>query len=87
MRAASASAAASISAYAAAAASASAAVWAAASASARFGLNSQNPPKIRIKKFLKLTGYTYACNSLTNIEYEAHAKTENGNYRHLLKLT
>jgi hypothetical protein len=28
---------------------------------------------------MKLTEYTYGCNSLTNFEFEAHAKTGNGN--------
>ena len=28
---------------------------------------------------MKLTDHTYACNSLTNFEYEAHAITGNGN--------
>ena len=33
------------------------------------GPNSKNSPKIRFKKFVKLTGYTSACLSLTNFEY------------------
>jgi len=31
-----------------------------------------------IKKSVKLTHHTYACNSLTNFEYEAQAVTGNG---------
>ena len=42
---------------------------------------------MRFKKFVKLTGYTYACNSLTNFEYEAHPMIGNGNHMNLLKLT
>ena len=37
----------------------------------------KNPPKIRLK-IMKLTEYTYGWNSLTNFEFEAHAKTEKG---------
>ena len=50
------------------------------------GPNNKNPPKIRFIKFVKLTGYTYACNSLTNFESEVHAMTRNGNQVNLLKL-
>ena len=32
----------------------------------------QKPAKNCIKKFVKLTGHTYACSSLTNFEYVAH---------------
>ena len=35
------------------------------SASFKFGPNSRNPPKMRLKKFVKLPGYTYASNRLT----------------------
>ena len=35
---------------------------------------------------MKLTEYTYGCNSLTNFEFEADAKTGNGNLSNLLKL-
>ena len=42
-------------------------------------LNTKDPLKIRFKKFAKLTGYTQACNSQTNFEYELHAMTRNGN--------
>jgi len=36
---------------------------------------------------MKLTGHTYyACNSLTNFQYEVHAMTGNGNQVNLLKL-
>ena len=34
----------------------------------------KNPPKITFKKFVKLTGYTYACTSLTNFEYKAETE-------------
>jgi hypothetical protein len=37
------------------------------------GPSEKNPPKIRFKKFGKLTGHKYACNSLTNLQYEAQA--------------
>ena len=50
------------------------------------GPNVKNPPKMRLRKFVKLTGYTYACNSLTNFESEVHAMTGNGNQVNLLKL-
>ena len=51
------------------------------------GPNCKNPPKMRFKNFVKLTGYTHSCNSLTNFEYEAHILNGNGNYVNLLKLT
>ena len=35
---------------------------------------------------MKLTGYTYACNKLTNFDYKVHALTGNGNQNNLLKL-
>ena len=41
------------------------------------GLNSKNPLKKIFRIFVKLTSYTYACNNLTNLEYEAHAMTGN----------
>ena len=44
------------------------------------------PPKILPKKFVKLIGHCYACNSLTNFYYEAHAITGNGNLVNLMKL-
>ena len=50
------------------------------------GLNSKNPPKMRYKKFVKLTGYTYAFNSLTHLEYEDRGMNGNGNQVNLLKL-
>jgi hypothetical protein len=50
------------------------------------GLNSKNLPKMRFKKFVKLTGYTYAFNSLTNFEHVAPAMTGNGNQVNLQKL-
>ena len=46
----------------------------------------QNHAKNRIQKFVKLTGHTYAYNSLTNFQYEVHAMTGNGNQVNLLKL-
>ena len=42
------------------------------------GSNYQKPAKNMITNFVKLTGHTYACNSLTNFEYKGHAKTGNG---------
>jgi hypothetical protein len=42
-----------------------------------------NPPKIRLKKIVKLTGN---CNDLTHFEYEVRSMTRNGNYMNLLKL-
>ena len=47
--------------------------------------SNKNPPKIGFIKFVKLTRYTYACNSLTNFKYEAHGMTGNGNQVNLLK--
>ena len=32
---------------------------------------------------MKLTGYNYACNSVTNFEYEVHPKNGNGNHTHV----
>ena len=49
------------------------------------GPNNKNPPKNRFIKFVKLKGYTYACNRLTHFEYEAHAMTGNGNDVTLIK--
>ena len=43
------------------------------------GLKSKNPLKIIFKKIVKLTVYNYACDSLTNIEYETYAMI--GNHR------
>ena len=48
------------------------------------GPHGKNPPKIKLKKFVKLTDNNYACNDLAN--FEAHVKTGNGNYVNLLKL-
>ena len=45
----------------------------------------KNPPKIYIRKFVKSTGHTYACNNLTSFAYVAYAITGNGNYANLLK--
>jgi hypothetical protein len=40
----------------------------------------KNPPKIRLKKILKLTVHSYACNSLTNFECVSIATSpETGN--------
>ena len=41
---------------------------------------------MRFIKFVKLIGYTYAYNSLTNFESKVHAMTRNGNQVNLLKL-
>ena len=46
------------------------------------GPNVKNPPKIRLKKFVKLTDHTWAGNDLTSFEYEDHAKTGNGSYEY-----
>ena len=46
--------------------------------SAQFGPMAK-PAKNKIEKFVKLTDHSYACNSLTNFEYEAHTITGNGN--------
>ena len=46
------------------------------------GPNVKNPPKMRLKKFVKLTDHTCAGNDLTIFEYEDHAKTGNGSYEH-----
>ena len=40
------------------------------------GQIAKNPPKMRYIKFVKLTGYTSACNSLTNFDYKVHVMTE-----------
>ena len=44
------------------------------------GPNWKNPPKMRFKKFVKLTDHTCACYDLTNFEFEVHAMTGNGCY-------
>ena len=44
------------------------------------GPNIKNPPKTWLKKFVKLTDHTCACNDLTNFECEANAITGNGSY-------
>jgi hypothetical protein len=49
------------------------------------GLNSKNPPKLRFKKFVKLTG-EIAYISLTTFENEACTMTGNKNQVNLLKL-
>ena len=43
------------------------------SVSATVGPNCKSPPKMRFKKFVKLTDHTCACNDLTNFECEAQA--------------
>ena len=43
----------------------------------------QKPAKIEVT-IICVTGYTYACNSLTNFEYGAHAMTGNGSYLNFL---
>ena len=40
-----------------------------------------------VKTRTKLTGQSYACNSLKNFEYEAYAMTGNGNQVNLLNLS
>ena len=50
------------------------------------GPHSQNLPKIRFPKFVKLTDYTYAFNSLITFKYEAQSRIGNGNFVNLLKL-
>ena len=41
--------------------------------------NFKYPPKNKLKKLVKLTGHTYACNNLTSFECEVHTITGNGN--------
>lgn len=41
---------------------------------------------MRFIKFVKLIGYSYACNSLTCFEFKLNAMTGNGNYVNLLQL-
>ena len=50
-----------------------------------WGLHSKKT-NMRFKKFVKLTGYTYACNTLTNFEYEVHAMTGNVDQVNLMEL-
>ena len=48
------------------------------------GPNVKNPPKTRLKKIVKLTDYTSACNDLTNFERsKVQAKIGNGSYVNL----
>ena len=54
--------------------------------SAQLGSIAKTRQKSNLKKLVKLPGYTCACNSLTNFEYEAHSMTGNGNQVNLLKL-
>ena len=42
------------------------------------GLSSKNPPKLRFKKIVKLSGHTCYCKDLTNFEYQVRAMTKNG---------
>ena len=42
--------------------------------------------KLDLKKIVKSTYHTYACNNLTNFSYEANTMTGNGNYVIYLKL-
>ena len=49
------------------------------------GPNSKNPPKNKIKKYVKLTDHTCACSDLTNFECEVEA-TGNGIYVNFQKL-
>ena len=37
-----------------------------------FGTNCKNPPKITFEKFVKLSGHTCVCNTLTSFEYKVH---------------
>ena len=39
--------------------------------------NGKNPPKIKIKKFVKLIHHPYSSNRLTNFEYMTGNKNEN----------
>ena len=48
--------------------------------------NDQKSAKNKITNFVKLTGHTYVCNSLTNFEYKGHAMTGNGTDKNLLNL-
>ena len=41
--------------------------------------------KLGLKKFVKMTHLTCPRHSLTNFEYEAHARTGNGSYVNLLE--
>ena len=50
------------------------------------GPNVKNVPKIRFKKFVKLTDHTRACRGLTNFAYVVHAMAGNGSYVKLQKL-
>ena len=52
----------------------------------KLGPNSKNQPKMRFKKLVKLTGYTYSCNILTHFGYQVLAMTGNGNQVNLLTL-
>ena len=42
---------------------------------AQLGLVSKIPPKIQLKKVVKMTDHTNVYNSLTHFEYEANAMT------------
>ena len=45
----------------------------------------QKTAKNKAQKFVKMTGHTHVCNSLTNFRFEANAIIINGNYLYLLK--
>ena len=47
------------------------------------GPNVKKPPKMRFKKIVKLTCYTYVSNSLTNFEHVVQVITGNGSYLNL----
>ena len=42
------------------------------------GPNSKNPPKIKLKRFVKLTDHTCAWNSLTNFDMKCNQSQETG---------
>ena len=48
--------------------------------SRQLGQMAKTRQKLDSKKLRKLTNDTYACNSLTNFEYEWYVMTGNGNY-------
>ena len=48
------------------------------------GPKSKIPPKKTLKKLVKLTGHTYACNSLTDFAFQALVMNKNENYGNLL---
>ena len=51
------------------------------------GPNVKNPPKMRFKRFVKLTNHTYAYNDFTYcLEYVVYEMTGNGSYLNWQKL-